>query len=258
MLAAVAPLTSRVTLGTAALLPVLRRPVQAAQTLASIDLLSGAPARADRGRRVPRPVSAWPQHVLSEVPWSGGSPGWTKTVALWRQLWAAPEAGGSFQGSLLRFEQLPAMTAPSRQGGPPVVARRRVGVGAAAHRTALRRVDALPRHRPTATRKGGRRARRGRRGRPRRGGGGHPRCSCPWWSRTPSSRAVSCSASSPRRATGCHWSSWSRSRPLARASGRGRGENCAGTWRRAAGTWRCGSRPRPSNRSVSSLSRSSS
>jgi alkanesulfonate monooxygenase SsuD/methylene tetrahydromethanopterin reductase-like flavin-dependent oxidoreductase (luciferase family) len=41
MLAAVAPLTSRVTLGTAALLPVLRRPVQAAQTLASIDLLSG-------------------------------------------------------------------------------------------------------------------------------------------------------------------------------------------------------------------------
>src|SRR5580704_15023614 len=41
MLAAVAPLTSRVTLGTAALLPVLRRPVQAAQTLASIDLLAG-------------------------------------------------------------------------------------------------------------------------------------------------------------------------------------------------------------------------
>src|SRR6201995_148588 len=40
-LAAVAPLTSRVTLGTASLLPVLRRPVQAAQTLASIDLLSG-------------------------------------------------------------------------------------------------------------------------------------------------------------------------------------------------------------------------
>ena len=40
MLAAVAPLTSRVTLGTAALLPVLRRPVQAAQTLASIALLS--------------------------------------------------------------------------------------------------------------------------------------------------------------------------------------------------------------------------
>jgi alkanesulfonate monooxygenase SsuD/methylene tetrahydromethanopterin reductase-like flavin-dependent oxidoreductase (luciferase family) len=46
MLAAVAPLTNRATLGTAALLPVLRRPVQAAQTLASIDLLSGG-RRAD-------------------------------------------------------------------------------------------------------------------------------------------------------------------------------------------------------------------
>ena len=36
MLAAVAPLTSRVTLGTAALLPVLRRPVQATQAHADI------------------------------------------------------------------------------------------------------------------------------------------------------------------------------------------------------------------------------
>src|SRR5882757_810238 len=41
MLAAVAPVTERVTLGTAALLPVLRRPVQAAQAIASLDLLSG-------------------------------------------------------------------------------------------------------------------------------------------------------------------------------------------------------------------------
>jgi hypothetical protein len=36
MLAAATPVTDRVTLGTAALLPVLRRPVQAAQTLASM------------------------------------------------------------------------------------------------------------------------------------------------------------------------------------------------------------------------------
>src|SRR5207244_10402646 len=40
MLAALAPVTA-VTLGTAALLPFLRRPIQAAQSLASIDLLSG-------------------------------------------------------------------------------------------------------------------------------------------------------------------------------------------------------------------------
>ena len=43
-----------------------------------------------------------------------------ETVALWRQMWASPGGGGSFRGSLLRFEQLPAMTAPARPGGPPV------------------------------------------------------------------------------------------------------------------------------------------
>ena len=56
MLAAIAPATSRVTIGTAALMPVLRRPVQAAQALASIDLLSGG--RLDGGGRggLPRPA----------------------------------------------------------------------------------------------------------------------------------------------------------------------------------------------------------
>src|SRR5690242_5104068 len=40
-LAALATVTERVTLGTGALLPALRPPVTAAQTIASVDLLSG-------------------------------------------------------------------------------------------------------------------------------------------------------------------------------------------------------------------------
>jgi alkanesulfonate monooxygenase SsuD/methylene tetrahydromethanopterin reductase-like flavin-dependent oxidoreductase (luciferase family) len=119
MLAAVAPLTSRVTLGTAALLPVLRRPVQAAQTLASIDLLSGGRLVLTVGAAFPGRFGM-PQHELSEVPWERRFTRLDETVALWRQLWDAPGAGGSFRGSLLRFEQLPEMTAPSRPGGPPV------------------------------------------------------------------------------------------------------------------------------------------
>ena len=119
MLAAVAPLTSRVTLGTAALLPVLRRPVQAAQTLASIDLLSGGRLVLTVGAGFPGAFGV-PQHVLSEVPWERRFTRLDETVALWRQLWANPGGGGSFHGSLLRFEQLPPMTAPSRPGGPPV------------------------------------------------------------------------------------------------------------------------------------------
>ena len=119
MLAAVAPLTNRVTLGTAALLPVLRRPVQAAQTLASIDLLSSGRLVLTVGAAFPGRFGV-PQHVLSSVPWERRFTRLDETVALWRQLWAAPEGGGSFEGSLLRFEELPPMTAPSRPGGPPV------------------------------------------------------------------------------------------------------------------------------------------
>jgi alkanesulfonate monooxygenase SsuD/methylene tetrahydromethanopterin reductase-like flavin-dependent oxidoreductase (luciferase family) len=119
MLAAVAPLTSRVTLGTAALLPVLRRPVQAAQTLASIDALSGGRLVLTVGAAFPGRFGL-PQHALSGVPWERRFTRLDETVALWRQLWAAPDGGGSFQGSLLRFEELPPMTAPSHPGGPPV------------------------------------------------------------------------------------------------------------------------------------------
>jgi alkanesulfonate monooxygenase SsuD/methylene tetrahydromethanopterin reductase-like flavin-dependent oxidoreductase (luciferase family) len=119
MLAAVAPLTSRVTLGTAALLPVLRRPVQAAQTLASIDLLSGGRLVLTVGAAFPGRFGV-PQHVLSDVPWEHRFTRLDETVALWRQLWATPEGGGSFQGQLLRYEELPPMTAPARRGGPPV------------------------------------------------------------------------------------------------------------------------------------------
>jgi alkanesulfonate monooxygenase SsuD/methylene tetrahydromethanopterin reductase-like flavin-dependent oxidoreductase (luciferase family) len=119
MLAAVAPLTSRVTLGTAALLPVLRRPVQAAQTLASIDLLSGGRLVLTVGAAFPGQFGV-PQHVLSDVPWERRFTRLDETVALWRQLWATPEGGGSFQGELLRYADLPPMTAPFRPGGPPV------------------------------------------------------------------------------------------------------------------------------------------
>ena len=119
MLAAVAPLTTRVTLGTAALLPVLRRPVQAAQTLASIDLLSGGRLVLAVGAAFPGPFGV-PQHALSEVPWERRFTRLDETVALWRQLWTAQEGGGSFHGSVLSFEDLPPMTAPLRPGGPPV------------------------------------------------------------------------------------------------------------------------------------------
>jgi alkanesulfonate monooxygenase SsuD/methylene tetrahydromethanopterin reductase-like flavin-dependent oxidoreductase (luciferase family) len=118
MLAAAAPVTRTVTLGTAALLPVLRRPVQAAQTLASIDLLSGGRLVLAVGAAFPGRFGV-PQHELSEVPWERRFTRLDETVALWRQLWTRPDLT-SFHGEVLRLDGLPPMTAPARPGGPPI------------------------------------------------------------------------------------------------------------------------------------------
>lgn len=118
MLAAVAPVTDRLTLGTAALMPVLRRPVQAAQTLASIDLLSGGRLVVAVGAGFPGRLGR-PLHDLSEVPWSGRFTRLDETVALWRQLWAS-EGPTSFHGEILNFEEIPQATAPYQTGGPPI------------------------------------------------------------------------------------------------------------------------------------------
>jgi alkanesulfonate monooxygenase SsuD/methylene tetrahydromethanopterin reductase-like flavin-dependent oxidoreductase (luciferase family) len=118
MLAAAAPVTRNVTLGTAALLPVLRRPVQAAQTLASIDLLSAGRLVLAVGAAFPGRFGV-PQHVLSEVPWERRFTRLDETVALWRQLWTRPDLT-SFHGELLHFDELPSMTTPRRPGGPAI------------------------------------------------------------------------------------------------------------------------------------------
>ena len=136
MLAAVAPVTSQVLLGTAALLPVLRRPVQAAQTLASIDLLSAGRLVLTVGAAFPGRFGL-PQHELSGVPWERRFTRLDETVALWRQLWTDPGTA-SFHGDLLHFDGLPPMTAPRRPGGPPIWLG---GGGPSALRRAGRRYD---------------------------------------------------------------------------------------------------------------------
>jgi alkanesulfonate monooxygenase SsuD/methylene tetrahydromethanopterin reductase-like flavin-dependent oxidoreductase (luciferase family) len=118
MLAAVAPVTERVTLGTATLMPVLRRPVQAAQALASIDLLSGGRLTVAVGAGFPGRFGR-PLHDLSEVPWDGRFARLDETVALWRQLWAS-DGPSSFHGKILHFDAIPPMTPPYRPGGPPI------------------------------------------------------------------------------------------------------------------------------------------
>jgi len=116
MLAALAPATERVTLGTGALLPFLRRPIQAAQSLASIDLLSGGRLTVAVGAGFPGRFGQ-PFYTLSEVPWPRRFARLDETVALWRELW---RGATSFYGEILNFDNIPPATLPFRAAGPPI------------------------------------------------------------------------------------------------------------------------------------------
>jgi alkanesulfonate monooxygenase SsuD/methylene tetrahydromethanopterin reductase-like flavin-dependent oxidoreductase (luciferase family) len=116
MLAALAPATERVTLGTGALLPFLRRPIQAAQSLASIDLLSGGRLTVAVGAGFPGRFGQ-PFYTLSEVPWPRRFARLDETVALWRALW---RGATSFHGEILNFDNIPPATLPFRAAGPPI------------------------------------------------------------------------------------------------------------------------------------------
>jgi alkanesulfonate monooxygenase SsuD/methylene tetrahydromethanopterin reductase-like flavin-dependent oxidoreductase (luciferase family) len=116
-LAAVAAATSRVTLGTAAMLPAFRTPVQAAQAIASLDLLSG-------GRLVVTVGAGFPgrserEYALSGTPWERRFARLDETVALWRMLWTA-DGPVSVHGNALRVDDAPPVVRPRRPGGPPV------------------------------------------------------------------------------------------------------------------------------------------
>jgi alkanesulfonate monooxygenase SsuD/methylene tetrahydromethanopterin reductase-like flavin-dependent oxidoreductase (luciferase family) len=116
-LSAAAAVTDRITLGTAALQPVLRRPVQTAQVLASIDRLS-------RGRLVVAVGAGFPglsevEYAASEVPWPRRFARLDDTVALWRQLWNTKEPS-SFHGAVLHLDDIPAGITPFNASCLPV------------------------------------------------------------------------------------------------------------------------------------------
>ncbi|WP_304523468.1 LLM class flavin-dependent oxidoreductase [Actinoplanes sp. L3-i22] len=116
MLAALAATTATATLGTGALLPFLRRPIQAAQALASIDLLSGGRLAVAVGAGFPGRFGR-PFYTLSEVPWQRRFARLDETVALWRALWAGAT---EFHGEFFRYDDIPPATQPFRAGGPPI------------------------------------------------------------------------------------------------------------------------------------------
>jgi alkanesulfonate monooxygenase SsuD/methylene tetrahydromethanopterin reductase-like flavin-dependent oxidoreductase (luciferase family) len=118
MLAALVPVTGGMQLGTAALLPVLRQPVQAAQALASIHLLSGGRLIVAVGAGFPGRFGR-PLYELSGVPWGRRFARLDDTVALWRQLWSGSPPG-SFRGQVLDLERIPPAVLACPDGDPPL------------------------------------------------------------------------------------------------------------------------------------------
>ncbi|OMC57134.1 N5,N10-methylene tetrahydromethanopterin reductase [Mycobacterium sp. IS-836] len=116
-LSATAAVTDRIILGTAALQPVLRRPVQTAQVLASIDRLSGGRLAVAVGAGFPGLSEV--EYAASEVPWARRFARLDDTVALWRQLWNSKEPS-SFHGAVLHLDDIPAGITPFNASGPPV------------------------------------------------------------------------------------------------------------------------------------------
>jgi alkanesulfonate monooxygenase SsuD/methylene tetrahydromethanopterin reductase-like flavin-dependent oxidoreductase (luciferase family) len=116
-LSAAAAVTDRITLGTAALQPVLRRPVQTAQVLASIDQLSQGRLAVAVGAGFPGLSQV--EYAASEVPWARRFARLDDTVALWRQLWNTKEPS-SFHGAVLHLDDIPAGIRPFSASGPPV------------------------------------------------------------------------------------------------------------------------------------------
>jgi len=115
VLSAFAARTSRVTLGTSALLPALRNPVQTANQLLSIDLLSEGRLTVAVGAGFAG--RSEPEFAFVDVPWERRRARLDDIVALWRDIW---RGATSFHGSVLHYDSLPSFPAPSRPGGPPV------------------------------------------------------------------------------------------------------------------------------------------
>jgi len=106
ILSAVAAVTERVALGTAALIGPLRQPLLAAAQAATVDQLSGGRLILGLGSGAPLPESRREFDAVG-MPFAGRGTRLDKTVTLWRETWSGQ---GEFADAL----------PPARAGGPPL------------------------------------------------------------------------------------------------------------------------------------------
>ncbi len=116
LLGAVAAVTERITLGTAALIGPLRHPLLTAAQAATVDQLSGGRLILGLGSGAPTPESRAEFEALA-TPFGDRARRLDETVALCRRAWTT---GGGFSGSIWQIDDLGGALPPAQPGGPPL------------------------------------------------------------------------------------------------------------------------------------------
>jgi alkanesulfonate monooxygenase SsuD/methylene tetrahydromethanopterin reductase-like flavin-dependent oxidoreductase (luciferase family) len=121
VLSAAGAVTSRVTLGTAALTPALRHPLTGAHMTASLDHVCGSRLVLGLGSGFPMPETEEEFHAVG-ASFKGRAGRLDEIVSLWRTAWNAsgPGAATDFTGAHWQAEGLDRLPSPQRPGGPPL------------------------------------------------------------------------------------------------------------------------------------------
>ncbi|MFD5640484.1 LLM class flavin-dependent oxidoreductase [Streptomyces anulatus] len=121
LLSAAGAVTSRVTLGTAALTAALRHPLLGANTIAALDQVCRSRLILGLGAGFPVPESE-AEFAAVDVPFQGRVGRLDETAELWRTAWRSTQDGApaDFAGRRWQAGGLDGLPAPHRPGGPPL------------------------------------------------------------------------------------------------------------------------------------------
>ncbi|MFB6819303.1 LLM class flavin-dependent oxidoreductase [Streptomyces sp. NPDC056347] len=121
VLSAAGAVTSRVTLGTAALTPALRHPLTGAHMVASLDHVCGSRLALGLGSGFPMPETEAEFESVG-ASFKGRAGRLDEIVSLWRTAWnsSRPGAPTEFAGRYWQAEGLDRLPRPHRAGGPPL------------------------------------------------------------------------------------------------------------------------------------------
>ncbi|MGR8012330.1 LLM class flavin-dependent oxidoreductase [Streptomyces hypolithicus] len=121
VLSAAGAVTSRVTLGTAALTPALRHPLIGANLIASLDHVCASRLVLGLGSGFPMPETE-AEFAAVGASFKGRAGRLDEITALWRHAWRSGEPGApaDFAGQYWQAEGLDRLPRPHRPGGPPL------------------------------------------------------------------------------------------------------------------------------------------